>query len=234
MIDALLSNTLGTETAYAQRVAPLGQIQDTYRKLFDESLLTTLFGPSGEISKDMVSVGVNAVKAMVGGRPQMVREDLTQLVRNLSTVDKYVKVRELIETGNYRSRTRKLVVSGLDPRAAAAVIFGATPAPVQNYYDYKEMVFKENNRYKDMSKRLKAKATLAINLLTEGDESDMIRGTKLWDEINDEIWSSNLSNLLKARLQKSLINVTAVPDIMKNSLRIGLEFDAQLLNQQIR
>ena len=234
LIDALLSNTLGTETAYAQRVAPLGQIQDTYRKLFDESLLTTLFGPSGEISKDMISVGVNAIKAMVGGRPQMVREDLTQLVRNLSTVDKYVKVTELIETGNYRSRTRKLVVSGLDPRAAAAVIFGATPAPVQNYYDYKEMVFKENNRYKDMSKRLKAKATLAINLLTEGDESDMIRGTKLWDEINDEIWSSNLSNLLKARLQKSLINVTAVPDIMKNSLRIGLEFDAQLLNQQIR
>ena len=194
LIDALLSNLLGTETAYAQRVAPLGQIQDTYKKLFDDSLLTTLFGPSGEISKDMGAVAVNAIKAMVGGRTEMVREDLTQLVRNLSTVDKYVKVQELIESGNYRSRTRKLVVSNLDPSAAAAVLFGATPAPVQNYYDYQEMIFKKNNRYRDMSKRLKSKATLALSLLTEGNESDMIRGTKLWEEINDEIWSSSLSN----------------------------------------
>jgi hypothetical protein len=234
LIDALLSNLLGTETAYAQRVAPLGQIQDTYRKLFDESLLTTLFGPSGEISKDMGVVAVNAIKAMMGGRTEMVREDLTQLVRNLSSVDKYVKIRELIESGNYRSRTRKLVVSNLDPEAAAAVLFGATPAPVQNYYDYQEMIFKKNNRYRDMSKRLKSKATLALSLLTEGNESDMIRGTKLWEEINDEIWSSSLSNSLKLELQRSLVRVAAVPDIMRNAMRLGLEFDAQLLNEQVR
>ena len=234
LIDALLSNLLGTETAYAQRVAPLGQIQDTYRKLFDESLLTTLFGPSGEISKDMGVVAVNAIKAMMGGRTEMVREDLTQLVRNLSTFDKYVKIRELIESGNYRSRTRKLVVSNLDPEAAAAVLFGATPAPVQNYYDYQEMIFKKNNRYRDMSKRLKSKATLALSLLTEGNESDMIRGTKLWEEINDEIWSSSLSNSLKLELQRSLVRVAAVPDIMRNAMRLGLEFDAQLLNEQVR
>jgi hypothetical protein len=126
-IDALLSNLLGTETAYAQRVAPLGQMQDTYKKLFEESFVTTLFGPSGEISSDMVAVASNAVGAMMGGRSEMVREDLTQLVRNLSTVDKAVKIRELIETGNYRSRTRRLVVGNLDPEAAAAVLFGATP-----------------------------------------------------------------------------------------------------------
>ena len=234
LIDALLSNLLGTETAYAQRVAPLGQIQDTYKKLFDKSLLTTLFGPSGEISKDMGAVAVNAIKAMVGGRTEMVREDLTQLVRNLSTVDKYVKVQELIESGNYRSRTRKLVVSNLDPSAAAAVLFGATPAPVQNYYDYQEMIFKKNNRYRDMSKRLKSKATLALSLLTEGNESDMIRGTKLWEEINDEIWSSSLSNKIKLELQRSLVRVSAVPDIMRNAMRLGLEFDAKLLSEQVR
>ncbi len=179
-------------------------------------------------------VAVNAIKAMMGGRTEMVREDLTQLVRNLSTFDKYVKIRELIESGNYRSRTRKLVVSNLDPEAAAAVLFGATPAPVQNYYDYQEMIRKKNNRYRDMSKRLKSKATLALSLLTEGNESDMIRGTKLWEEINDEIWSSSLSNSLKLELQRSLVRVAAVPDIMRNAMRLGLEFDAQLLNEQVR
>jgi hypothetical protein len=233
-IDALLSNLLGTETAYAQRVAPLGQMQDTYKKLFEESFLTTIFGPSGEIASDMVAVASNAVGAMMGGRTEMVREDLTQLVRNLSTVDKAVKIRELIETGNYRSRTRRLVVSDLDPEAAAAVLFGATPAPVQNFYDYNEMVFKKNQQYRDMSTRLKQKATLALSLLTEGDENDMIRGTKLWEEINDEIWSSNLSNQLKVSLQKSLVNVASVPDIMKNAIRIGLDYDAQILQQQMQ
>ena len=232
LVDALLSNLLGTETAYATRVAPLGQMQDTYRKLFDESFITTLFGPSGEISSDMLAVASNAIGAMMGGRTEMVREDLTQLLRNLSTVDKAVKVQELIETGNYRSRTRKVVVGDLEPEAAAAVLFGATPAPVQNFYDYQEMVFKKNNTYRDMSKRLTSKATLALSLLTEGDESDMIRGTKLWHEINDEIWASNLSNQLKMQLQRSLIRVGSVPDIMKNAMRLGLDYDAQILNQQ--
>lgn len=231
-VDALLSSLLGTETAYAQRVAPLGQMQDTYRKLFEESFVTTLFGPSGEISSDMIAVASNAISAMMGGRTEMVREDLTQLLRNLSTVDKLVKVRELIESGNYRSRTRKLVVGDLEPEAAAAVLFGATPAPVQNYYDYQEMVFKKNTQYRDMSKRLQSKATLALSLLTEGNESDMIRGTKLWEEINDEIWSSNLSNQLKMQLQRSLIRVGSSIDIMKNAMRLGLDHDAQILNQQ--
>ena len=117
----------------------------------------------------MMAVASNDIGAMMGGRPQMVREDLTQLLRNLSTVDKAVKIQELIETGNYRSRTRKLVVGDLDPEAAAAVLFGATPAPVQNYYDYREMVFKKNDKYRTMQKRLKEKSTLALSLLTEGD-----------------------------------------------------------------
>ena len=232
VIDAMLSETLGTETAYAQRVAPLGQMQDTYRKLFEESFVTTLFGPSGEIASDMMAVASNAVGAMIGGRPQMVREDLTQLLRNLSTVDKAVKIKELIETGNYRSRTRRLVVGNLEPEAAAAVLFGATPAPVQNYYDYQEMVFKKNQSYRDIQKRLREKSTLALSLLTEGDESDMIRGTKLWEEINDEIWSSNLSNQLKIELQRNLVNVASVPQIMRNAMRLGLEYDAEILQMQ--
>jgi hypothetical protein len=92
LFDQLLGWGLGTETAYAQRAAPLGQVTDTYRKLFDESLITTLFGPSGEIAEDFSSAGVNAIRSMFGGRTEMVREDLTQVVRNLSTVDKIVKM----------------------------------------------------------------------------------------------------------------------------------------------
>ena len=232
VIDAVLSNMLGTETAYAQRVAPLGQIQDTYKKLFEDDLFTTLLGPSGEIFGDILSAAGSAIKAMFGGRTEMVRDDLSQLLRNLSTVDKAVKIRELIETGNYRSRTGRLAVGGLDPQAGAAVLFGATPAPVQNFYDYNEMSYKANTANKELIKHLREKANIANTLLTNGDQADIVRGTKLWTEVTDELWASSMSNQLKGQAQRSLINVAVIPDIMKNAMRLGLEYDAQLLQQQ--
>ena len=240
VMDAVLSNFYSTvsgedvETAYAQRVAPLGQIQDTYKKLFEESFFTTLFGPSGEIAGDMLSVASNALRAMYGGRTETVREDLTQLVRNLSTADKLYKVKEIIETGNYRSRTRKIAVGGLSPADGAALLFGATPAPVQNYYDYSEMVFKENQTVRDLRNRLQGKANYAVRLLTEGDKDDMIRGTKLFEEITDEIWASNLSNTLKIQLQNSMTRGETFPDIMKNAMRLGLGYEAQVMQQQMQ
>jgi hypothetical protein len=182
----------------------------------------------------MLSVASNALRAMYGGRTETVREDLTQLVRNLSTADKAYKIREIIETGNYRSRTRKLAVGGLSPNDAAAVLFGATPAPVQNYYDYSEMVFKENQTVRDLRNRLQGKANYAVRLLTEGDKDDMIRGTKLFEEITDEIWASNLSNILKVQLQNSMTRGETFPDIMKNAMRLGLGYEAQVLQQQMQ
>ena len=118
--------------------------------------------------------------------------------------------------------------------AAASVLFGATPAPVQNYYDYQEMVYKKNDYYRDMSKRLRSKATLADSLLTEGDKDDMIRGLKLRNEISDEIDSSRLSSTLKMELQKSLINPDSVINLHRNAIRLGIEYPTDLLEQQMR
>jgi hypothetical protein len=182
----------------------------------------------------MYNVAASALKSMFAGRTEMVREDLTQLLRNISTVVKAVKIQELIETGNYRSRTRKLAVGGLTANDAAAVLVGATPAPVANYYDYQEMVYKKNTYYRDLSKRLSGKATLAMELLTNGDKDDMIRGSKLWEEITDEVWASRLSNQLKITLQNSLVNVGKVNDMWNNAHRLELDSEAGYLSQQMQ
>ena len=231
--DQLLGWGFGTDTAYAERAAPLGQVKDTLRKLKEESLMTTLLGPSGEIFGDMKSAVTNAIMSMIGGRPESVREDLTSLVRNISTVDKTVKIVELIETGNYKGRTRKQVVSNLGKGDAAAVLFGATPAPVQNYYDFNEMVFEENAEVKKLTSRLEQKARLATDLLTSGDERDIVRGDKLWIEISEELWSSNLSYQLKTSIQNRLVNVNAIPNWFNNAQRLDLGPDAALLGQQL-
>ena len=232
-MDQLLSYMIGTETAYAQRVAPVDQIKETYKKLFEESLFTTMFGPSGEISEDIIAAGMNALKAMFG-RPAIAREDLNYVLRNIAAVDKGFKLKELIETGNYRSRTRKLSVGGLGFRDAAALLLGAIPAPVQNYYDYLEMVFKKNAKFRKFRKRLQDKANYAVRLLTTGDQSDVRKGTKLYEEISDEIWASNFSNTLKGELQISVARGESVVEIMRNSLRLGLDYEAQVLQQQMR
>tara|TARA_R110000744_G_scaffold375867_2_gene489682 strand:- start:24 stop:4493 length:4470 start_codon:yes stop_codon:yes gene_type:complete len=232
MVDALMSNLLGTETAYATRVAPVDQLQDTWKKLFDKEFMTVIAGPSGEIARDMYQVGMSALSAMFSGQGTMAREDLTQLLRNLSTVDKAVKIKELIETGNYRSRTKKLAIGNLDKMSAAAVLFGATPAPVQNYYDYSEMVFKEGESSRKLERELRAKSDTAIRLLTSGNESDMLYGEKLFYEVNDRLWSSNLTNELKLGIQKRLARGEVFRDVMKNASRLGLAYDATLLSQQ--
>ena len=180
----------------------------------------------------MKSAVTNAIMSMIGGRPESVREDLTSLVRNLSSVDKTVKILELIETGNYKGRTRKQVISGLDKGDAAAVLFGATPAPVQNYYDYQEMVFEETAAVKKLTSRLEQKARLATDLLTNGDERDILRGDRLWQEISEELWSSNLSYQLKTSIQDRLVNVNAIQNWFKNAQRLDLGTDAALLGQQ--
>ena len=231
-VDALLSELLGTETAYATRVAPVDQLVDTYRKLFDDEFMTVIAGPSGEIARDMYKVATSAFAAMFKGQGELAREDLTQLLRNISTVDKGVKIQELIETGNYRSRTRKLSVGDLDPITAASVLFGATPAPVQNFYDLNEMIYKETKVVRDFEKRMRAKSDYAIRLLTEGSKDDMLKGEKLFYEINDELWAQPFSNQIKVQIQKRLARGESFPDMMKNAARLGLEYDAQVFQQQ--
>ena len=142
-------------------------------------------------------------------------------------------IKELIETGNYKGRTRKQVLSGLSKGDAAAVLFGATPAPVQNYYDVQEIIYDKNDAVKKLTSRLEQKARLATDLLTNGDESDIIRGDKLWKEITEELWSSNLSYQLKVSIQDRLVNVNAIPNWFKNAQRLDLGPDAALLGQQL-
>ena len=96
------------------------------------------------------------------------------------------------------------------------------------------MVYKKNTYYRDLSKRLSGKATLAMDLLTSGDKDDMIRGSKLWEEITDEVWASRLSNQLKITLQNSLVNVGKVNDMWNNAHRLELDSEAGYLSQQMQ
>jgi hypothetical protein len=96
------------------------------------------------------------------------------------------------------------------------------------------MVYTKNQEFKEISTKLKSKATLAMDLLTSGDKDDMIRGDSLWTEITDELWASRLSNELKISLQNSLVNVGQVADIFRNAHRLELERESSFLSHQMQ
>jgi hypothetical protein len=230
LIDRLLSEIVGEETAYAKRVSPTDQMKDTLKKLFSEDFMTVVGGPSAEITGDMVTLATRGISNMFAGRTTLAREDLNQVLRNVSSYDKMYKIWELIDTGNYRGRTRKLVSSDVERfSGAASILFGATPAPVQNYYDYKEMEFKKNNKVDEVEKYLRERANYGIRLMIEGDKDDFKKGAAIMQEVNDKLWAAPFSDQLKVEIQKRISRGENIPDIMRNALRLELSHMAEIV-----
>jgi len=234
LLDRLLSESFGVETAYAKRVAPIEQVEDTMKKLFTDEFYKVILGPSGEITGDFVAAAISTVGALASGQTSIAREDLTQLLRNISSVDKAAKINELIETGNYRSRTRKLSVGNLPEfPSALATTFGATPAPVANFYDYQDRVYKLDSKWRKFEKNMRNKANYALRLMIDGDEEDFKKGEKIYKEIQDKIWSSAMSDTLKSQMTRRMVRGENIPDIMRNAIRLKTEVDANFLSSQM-
>jgi len=234
LMDQLLSWALGTETAYASRVAPVTGLQDVYEKLYSDQFLTVLFGPSGEIATDMLSTASNAIGSMFGGNPSILREDLTTLLRNLSTVDKIAKVSEVFSSGDFESKTRGTVDANLKPVDAFAIAMGMSPAVVSNYFDYTEIQYKRTKQIREDEKRLGKKAAYAIRLMVDGDEKDMVQGTELYNEIMGEIDHLNYSPLVRMQMKRKMARPEFVPKILANGLRLGTAYNAERLTNEMK
>ena len=235
-MDQALSYLLGTETAYATRVAPIDQVFDVFRGFKEDSVLETLFGPSGSIVNDIRKPISNALGyIMTEGSWELLKDDAIQVARNISTVDKIYKIREIVESGNYMSKTSKVAVSGMETNDALSVAFGATPAPVQNFYDFKDIQYKETAIVKETRTRLQQKARVALNLLNSGSKDDMIRGDRMWEAINAEISLSPLSKKNKASITRSLVTANDILDLLRTAsgLTPSAQFEARILNQQV-
>jgi hypothetical protein len=207
-----------------------------FRGFKEDSVLETLFGPSGSIVNDIRKPISNALGyIMTEGSWELLKDDAIQVARNISTVDKIYKIREIVESGNYMSKTSKVAVSGMETNDALSVAFGATPAPVQNFYDFKDIQYKETAIVKETRTRLQQKARVALNLLNSGSKDDMIRGDRMWEAINAEISLSPLSKKNKASITRSLVTANDILDLLRTAsgLTPSAQFEARILNQQV-
>lgn len=238
--DYILSEVLGggeMGTAYSERVSVVNQPIDYVKGLFSENFITTVMGPSGEIAGDIWGGIVRVFSSAIGGREYKFGEDLNATLRNISTYDKWVKIRELIETGNYLSRTHRTAggytFEGEDKNMAVrSILFGATPAPIQDWYDYNEIMYKEEGDAKVIIDDLLTLARGAkLDMLS--DDPDRVRlGAEKWREATDLLWATPLSDELKRATETRMINESQFPEIMRNAIKLGVARDAQIIETQ--
>ena len=234
--DHLIGEFLGVDTAYAERVSPLGQLGDVFTGLFEDSLVETLFGPSGSISYDIWSGLTRVLSSAKGSRWYIFNEDLEYTLRNISTVDKVIKVRELIFTGQYQSRTNRTAAGTFegDERmsAAGAVAFGSQIAAVNNWYDYNEIVREANQEYLGYRNEILELSRQALTDMTSSNPEDLANGIELYGQTMDYLWTLPLSNELKLSIQRSMVNSDQQMQIMRNAIRLGLSSEARIMEQQ--
>ena len=234
--DHLIGEFLGVDTAYGERVAPLGQLEDVFKGLFEDSIVEILGGPSGSIGKDIWDGSVRTISSAAGMRWYIFNEDLEQTLRNVSTYDKVVKIRELIFTGQYQSRTNRQAAGTFDGdermSAAGAVAFGAQIAAVNNWYDYNEIVREANQEYQGYRKEILALSRQALTDMTSSNPEDFANGIKLYGQTRDWLWTLPLSSELKRSIQESMVNSDQQMQIMRNAIRLGLPYEARIMEQQ--
>ena len=234
--DHLIGEFLGVDTAYAERVAPLGQLADVFSGLFEDSLVETLFGPSGSISNDIWSGLTRTLSSVQGQRWYIFNEDLEYTLRNISTYDKVLKIKELIFTGQYQSRTNRTAAGTFDGdermSAAGAVAFGAQIAAVNNWYNYNEIVREANQEYQGYRNEVLELSRQALTDMTSSNPEDLETGIELYGQTMDYLWTLPLSNELKLSIQRSMVNSDQQMQIMRNAIRLGLPYEARIMEQQ--
>jgi len=231
-VDMLLSEVFDVDTAYAKRVAPITAPIDLVKKLRDGDVFTVSFGPSGEITSDILTALSTLLVSATEARTPMFFEDLSYLFRNISTYDKFVKIKELIETGRYKSRSHRTAVAELPEGAAAAIAFGATPAAVWNWYDFQDMISSENDTYTKIQTDILRYSRSAFDMINSGDAQAQQRGAEMLNSALDMVWASPLSNQLKVSLAKRVVQPETLPDVLRQAIRSNLDYMGQLVEQE--
>lgn len=199
-----LASWAGVDISLAPRFAAAGALTETYRKITEESTISALFGPSGEISGSILSSLFKSFDNLVNGRDVMLTETAISLLRQPSGLDNIAKAIGIFNNGIYRSKTGT-VVEGVEMSVADGItaLLGFTPLQVSEFYDAKTAMYNSNKKLADFRKEVNRYGDTALRLM-QGDDADKERAIALMDEINTRISLSGFSQRDQASLRKSV------------------------------
>lgn len=223
LFDNLLSAVVGEDVSYGTRAAPMAQFYQTYQELFmEKNVAAALGGPSAEIVSDGLKLVPRMLNAVfIDETYEVFKEDLQQFLRNVKSVDTYAKIKDIVERGEYRSKSKGPAVAEVKPEAAFGVFLGGTPMAAINYYDARDIIYKENETFKRERRYLKAKRDIAMDLIRSGNPAKMERGMQLYEDVKVLVYASPFSEELKQSLRRSLIKEQHVYDMLEAARKLG-------------
>jgi hypothetical protein len=221
-------------TAFGTRIAPLTAFTDLYRKVTEESTVSALAGPSGEIAGGMASAGLNALMGGVdliingdGYGRETFMKDMERVLRTPSGIDNWFKAREMYMTGAYRSKTGTTLPMEFSDVEAAMQAIGITNFKVAEYYERKTDIWRSEKSARDFTKQLQNDFRLALAKY----ERDPVAGKKFMDEIGARIEFSGFSPLVKSQMRRNLARSegNSVVDMALKLISEGNDYGASVI-----
>jgi hypothetical protein len=223
LFDLALSELAGTDVSLGSRIGPLSGAAQQYWALFGEDpLLETLGGPSAQITGDSYRAMKGFVEAFFGvNKYSVAYQEFVQLTRNVKSVDMFHKIKELIETGQYRSKRRGVAGEFAEDEITlglvASLVAGATPMKVLNHYDTKDISYREDKKFRTARSTITRFADQGLELIRTGDAGKIEEGKALYNDALNMIEDGGFSIENQQKLTRSILNINTVVDLLKRT-----------------
>ena len=222
LFDKALSEMAGTDVSLGSRIGPLSGAAQQYWALFGEDpLIETLGGPSIQIARDSSKAVKGIIQAIIGGHDSVRNEEFIQLTRNVKSVDMFNKIKELIETGQYRSKRRgvagEFTGEEISLGLISSLVAGATPMRVLNHYDTKDISYREDKKFRTVKKDVQRFADQGLELIRTGDPDKIKEGRALYNDALNIIEDGGFSTENQRKLTRSILNIQTVVDLLKKT-----------------
>lgn len=219
-------------TAFGTRLAPLTAFSDMYRKVTEESTITALGGPSGEIVGGGVAALFKSIGSLVSGNTESGWADIERVLRTPSGIDNIVKATGIVNNGIYRSKSGTELPMEFSDLEAAMQAVGVTNYRVADYYAERTGAFRSSRDVRKFRKEIETDFKRSLRLWDEDPE----RGRKLMQEIEARIEASGFSPADQQSLRRSLLsnNNSEIMDLAIRQLQQDNEFGAKRIESWIQ
>jgi len=203
MLDGLIGALGGdVEIGLGQRLAPVGAITDTWKKVFEESAYGAIAGPSGEIAGNLYSAVTDSVSSLIHGHTATLTDDVIKVLRQPSGLDNIAKAYGIFNNGVYRSKNGIELESEMTVGDGIVALTGFTPLEVVENYSRLGQIYTDNKKFSNFRKEVNRDAERIFTLM-EGDRSDVDLAIQLVEELHERISFSGFSFSQTSQLRAS-------------------------------
>ncbi len=223
MMDGFARAIIGEDTTFSSRLAPVDGLVDTLEKLYSEQFMTVMFGPSSEITGDIVKNTYQAIGNLVSGNFEMTKQDIAAAMQNISTFNNMQKALGIWHYGELRSRDGSVIPGTFSEEDGWLQLFGFSPTEVEETYNNNYMLIKDKKKVDALRKELTVYARNGIMLMKSENEDEVNRGIKMFEEISAIIEASPIAPSEKVRVRRGILedNAYRLADLNMRLLKGG-------------